>query len=416
MGNLFFGMLKIMRIEHLLTCLTNFRTCLLQASPLVQKSVFHQKISKIVRPISLLFAFSFILSAKAQQTDSIRIGLFVKEFPTKITIITHSSGYELNGQPIKNGEVIQVNLSGDSLKIHTGDGGKHFVKKLNLYGPLTNGKLLIKTNKDEARNYHGTIEIKVIRGVMRVVNTTPMQAYISGVVDAETGPKSYTEFYKVQAIIARTFAIENLEKHQDFGFNLCDQVHCQVFKGTSIRNEIITQATASTQNLVLYEANGTLAYAPYHSNCGGQTETSENVWGGKRDYLCSVKDTYCITESKALWSKQIPMAKWNKWLTRNHLDAMVGQYIDWEQPERKKEIKLGGKTFTTRKLRTDFELSSSFFDLKVGSTSVLFKGKGYGHGVGICQQGASRMASLGYNYLAILSHYYQGLHVAKLKK
>jgi stage II sporulation protein D len=94
---------------------------------------------------------------------------------------------------------------------------------------------------------------------------------------------------------------------------------------------------------------------------------------------------------------------------------MHNQQIDWEQPERKKEVKLGGKTFTTRKIRTDFGLSSSFFSIKTNYKEVIFQGRGYGHGVGVCQQGATRMADAGWDFQRIIAFYYDGLRIGKVK-
>lgn len=305
-------------------------------------------------------------------------------------------------------------LLGDSLIISTTSGFKHRAKTILFQGPLYSGKFKLLIDKEAERHYYGSLELKVIRGVVRIVNTTPFQRYLAGVVDAETGPKGSLEFYKVQAIIARTFTLENLEKHADFGFNLCDAVHCQVFKGTATRNSQINVAVERTNQQVLYEADGKMAFAPYHSNCGGQTESSDNVWGGNRYYLKRITDTFCVHQSKARWESRVPIEKWNKWLLRNHVADMVNQSFTHNADARQRQLTIGKTPISCRKIRTDFNLSSAFFSVRTTPSEVIFNGRGYGHGVGVCQQGAMRMAELGYRCEDILSHYYKGLHIGKV--
>jgi stage II sporulation protein D len=346
--------------------------------------------------------------------DSLRIGLFDGDNFQTLVLSVLSHGYTLNDKPISKDDVLKISLVGDSIKGVSLKGVKVFGRRIEFYGPMLN-QFKLKAGNNEARVYKGSLEIKVLRGKIRLVNITDMEQYVSGVIDAEIGPKSFMELYKVQAIIARTFAFENIQKHQDEGFNLCDQVHCQVFKGMAIRNERIILATAKTESMVIREASGALAFVPYHSNCGGQTESSENVWGGAKSHLKPVKDSFCLRQSKAVWEKKISRERWEKWLIRHHVDKLVGEEFQLNQTNRKKEIDLAGQTFATRKIRSDFGLSSSFFNIKATAKEIIFTGRGYGHGVGICQQGASRMAELGYSYKDILNHYYYNIRVGKLK-
>ncbi|MBX7180734.1 MAG: SpoIID/LytB domain-containing protein [Bacteroidia bacterium] len=360
------------------------------------------------------FCAFLLLSFSCFAGDSIRIGLFDGQDYSQMVLSVSGIGYSLNGLPMEKGDVIKIDVVGDSLKGISLKGIRVSGRKLELYGPLLQS-FRLKMGNSEARLYKGSLEIRVLRGRIRVVNITGIEQYVSGVIDAEVGPKFAMEFYKVQAIIARTFAYENMEKHLDEGFNLCDQVHCQVFKGLEIRNERISLATAKTESMVIRDAHGALAFVPYHSNCGGYTESSENVWGGEKIHLKPVQDTFCLKQSKAVWEKKVSREKWDKWLTRHHMDGLVGEDFQLTQIARKKEIDLAGQIIATRKVRSDFGLSSAYFNIKTQGKEVIFTGKGYGHGVGICQQGANRMAELGYSYRDIIAHYYKGVRIGKIR-
>ena len=366
------------------------------------------------RKISLILMLNLCLVCLSRGADSLRIGLFDGENLSSLVLTVLSNDYTINEIPILKNDVLRITLVEDSIKGVSLNGIKIFGRKLELQGPQAN-QFKLKAGNTEPRTYKGALEIKVLRGKIRLVNITRLESYVAGVVDAEIGPKSFMEFYKVQAILARTFAIENIQKHFDEGFNLCDQVHCQVFKGTQIRNERITLATAKTEEIVIRDQTGALAFVPYHSNCGGYTESSENVWGGSKSHLKPVKDTFCLRQSKAVWEKKISRERWDKWLNRQHVDKLVGEEFQLDPGKRKKEIDLAGLSFETRKIRSEFGLSSSFFSIKATEKEIIFTGRGYGHGVGICQQGASRMAELGYSYLDILNHYYQRIKISKLK-
>ena len=120
-----------------------------------------------------------------------------------------------------------------------------------------------------------------------------MTTYIAGVSESESGKKdNILEYYKVQAIICRTYALKNSGKHIKEGYNLCDQEHCQVYKGRCTNPEILL-AVSKTTGIIIVDRYNQPINAAFHANCGGQTLNSEDVWSKPLDYLKSVPDTFC---------------------------------------------------------------------------------------------------------------------------
>jgi stage II sporulation protein D len=124
-----------------------------------------------------------------------------------------------------------------------------------------------------------------------------MQEYLYGVVPREMSKTWPLEALKAQAVVARTFAITNQNKFMHLGFNMDNSVLSQVYGGYDWEGPISNQAVDETIGMLLYY-NTTLASAYYHSNSGGYTANSENVWSSEVPYLRSVFDPYSIGAKK----------------------------------------------------------------------------------------------------------------------
>ena len=128
----------------------------------------------------------------------------------------------------------------------------------------------------DTREYQGDLRAGIAMNSLLMVNEIDMEKYIMGVSETEAGTRCELEYYKVQAILSRTFAYRNLERHKSEGFHLCDGVHCQAYKGRNIWNEDVEIGTEVTSGLVLADADSLLINAAYHANSGGETR------GGRR--------------------------------------------------------------------------------------------------------------------------------------
>ena len=140
---------------------------------------------------------------------------------------------------------------------------------------------------------------------------------------------------------------------------------------------------------------------------------SEDVWSKSLYYLRSVKDTFCLKHKDANWQKEIDKNQWKNYLTARLPNTIKEQqYMNLSLNERMKYFPQSKLSF--EELRGKFRLRSTYFNIQETANNVLLKGRGFGHGVGLCQIGAMEMAALGYNYSEILHFYYSGVHIIDL--
>ncbi|MDP2388596.1 MAG: SpoIID/LytB domain-containing protein [Bacteroidota bacterium] len=255
---------------------------------------------------------------------------------------------------------------------------------------------------------------------LRIINNTQIDHYIAGVSEAEAGSHSTVEFYKVQSILARTYALAHLYKHGPEGYNLCDQVHCQAFYGKSHDAEIL-EAVAGTKGMVVVDENLQLITAAFHSNSGGETVNSEDVWGAKTSYLKTVKDSFSLKMPNARWERKMLAEDWLTYLKLKHnypIDDSSAKTaaLNFKQDSRKINFEYASVKVPLKVVRTDLQLKSTFFSLEQKGDTILFRGKGFGHGIGMCQEGAMRMTKLGYKYKDVLNFYYKNVHIINLKE
>lgn len=270
--------------------------------------------------------------------------------------------------------------------------------------------LCINPEGCKQRTYEGDLEVKPLKnGNLQIVNDVEFETYIAGVVQSEIYG-DHSDIFRIQAIISRTWALRNIQKHRNDDYNFCDQVHCQAYLNRCIRPDIMMGAIQSSGE-TLVDENGDLIDTPFHSNSGGQTANSEDVWRAALPYLRSVEDTFSFRMRQSDWVKNISLDRWLNYFAKTHKiniqdSANLDTLLHFTQDRRCARI-LG---VPLTRVRVDFQLKSTFFSVKVdsASNSVILNGHGYGHGVGLSQEGAIRMVRLGYSYDSILHHYYTG--------
>jgi len=268
------------------------------------------------------------------------------------------------------------------------------------------------------RVYEENLTIAVSGGGLVLVNTIGLEKYVSGVVQSEIlGSSNEVEFFKIQAIAARTFCLANLNRHLSHGYNLCDDVHCQSYKGRCTQADIL-RGTYETFNDVVVDSNNRLISAAYHSNSGGMTESAGNVWQSDVSYLQSIADTFSVGARNYEWEITIPKKQWiDYFVTRfgqkYSQPAYQEKITQFEQPYRIAKWIIDSDTILTKDIRANFKLRSAFFSVYLKGENVLIKGKGYGHGVGLSQEGAIEMVKQGYGCMEILRFYYKDVKVIK---
>ena len=175
----------------------------------------------------------------------------------------------------------------------------------------------------------------------------------------------------------------------------------------------IFEAAMQTRGAVIVDSDIQLITAAFHSNCGGQTVNSEDVWSKPLYYLRSVKDTFCLNKRNSVWQKEISKSSWNAYLTAHLPSSVLDTAFNSYKPTCRQTY-FPASQLSFEDIRNKFRLKSTFFRAMEQGNHVVIDGKGYGHGVGLCQEGAMEMAALGYNYSQILHFYYSGVHIIDL--
>ncbi len=372
--------------------------------------------------IILITLTSFFIPA-----EKVQIRLFAHLKITSCSVILNRGNYRI----VADGELIEDLKTNDLFTFWYQNDSLVFKKNGILIGKYkyikfaseydSELKLHITDPDRKIRTYQDNLSLNTSEGYIRIINDVELDNYISGVTEAEAGTRVNQEFYKVQAILARTFALSHINKHITEGYSLCDQVHCQAYFGKP-RDLNIERAVEVTKGKVVVDDNLNLIIAAFHSNSGGQTANSEDVWGSKTPYLKSIEDTFSLKMPNSRWERRMLTDDWLTYLKIKHnypiekIEAKQAA-LNFTQDARKIFLESGNVRVPLKNIRLDLQLKSTFFSIKqINKDSVLFVGRGYGHGLGMCQEGAMRMVRQGYTYTDVLNFYYQNIQLIDLHK
>ena len=362
----------------------------------------------------------FLLLPLAAKADHVRVRLFTNNSIGTLNISFDLGNYNLyadNSRLLEDmvGEGRSVLVKTEGKRLHVSVNGDDYgtVSTIRLEATDTACILCINPEGLKQRTYEGNLEVGLLPGGgLLIINDVEFETYIAGVVQSEIYG-NHTDIFRIQSIISRTWALRNLRKHAAEGYNFCDHVHCQAYLNRCIRPDIMMGAIESSGE-TLVDTAGALIETPFHSNSGGQTANSEDVWRAALPYLRSVPDTFSLHMRQSDWVKTISIDRWLGYFGKtHHLDTSDSTVRDsllhFSQATRRP--RLLGVPLT--RVRMDLQLKSTFFSVSVDSAggNVVLYGHGYGHGVGLSQEGAIRMVALGYSYDSILTHYYTGASI-----
>lgn len=378
----------------------------------------------MLRGFTVLLCLALLpLIALSQQEDIVRIGLNGGRSVSKAEVSRAEGSYQLiaDGKTLRSleaGQKLSFTASGEFVVVMNGNTVIGKYKRIVLKGsPNSVFRLKAPLGKSILeRVYPDNLIVRSQGSKLYLVNEAWLDRYVEGVTEAESGKGHQLEYYKVQSLIARTYALANLHRHATQGFHLCDEVHCQAYKGKARFEPLIPEATLATKDQVLVDHNIKLITAAFHSNCGGQTLNAEHVWSRPLSYLVGRPDTFCLAMPNSQWEKQMKRSEWSSYLKKNAIDE--GQAMNDStllrsyQPTMRPHF-FADSTARVRmtSVRRDLGLRSAFFVVEERGDTVRFMGRGFGHGVGLCQEGGMRMAQLGYDCRSILHYYYKDVHI-----
>ncbi len=366
----------------------------------------------------------------------IRVGLTMTAAGRKsVTISSHAgltiSSFEADIPAISIPKDIKYVLS---LGTRTITGGKSD----STLKPLGSQITIFSGNRSEAiqiqlkdrftKRYLGALEVTARDDRIQLVNVLDMETYLRGVVSNEMQSKSPSAALQAQAICARSWAYRNLHKHGLDGFDVCESTHCQVYGGASSQHPTTDAAVSLTTGLVITYMNE-LASVMYSSDSGGVTQDYAELKGTSRHpYLTSVMDPPEIPHRS--WTQRFQLSELeSKLLSSGIRDAKGLTSISISRTGTGGRvltvalIKPDGQTeIPAEKLRSALGVSvikSTLFALDVSSPGyIVFSGRGYGHGIGMCQTGAKALAAapFNYSYEQILSHYFPGTQLGVVER
>jgi stage II sporulation protein D len=365
--------------------------------------------------------FFLIIGAKAQQ-QLVKVALFSHQNIKNLAIEPVDGKYQIiadNHKPIKvkKNHKLYFTLVGDSISLWEQTDHLGYCKNLYLMGLGRNNSCKIEPTNPilDSRMYEGDFYISTCGEKISIVNDVSIDSYLAGVVEAESGPNAPYEFYKSQAIISRTYLLELISRQGKNNYQLNDDVNHQVYKGMSLKNPLIKQAVLHTSGLVIADTANQLITATFHSNSGGQTLNSEDVWLSSKSYLKGADDPYSLNQRNTFWTDTLLVNDWLNYLKNNgfNIDSENAKIdnLYYEQPLRAKYYVYENDTLSLRKIREDLKLRSTWFSFKPEGNYLIFIGRGYGHGVGLSQEGAMQMARENFSFLDIIHFYYKQVKV-----
>lgn len=250
------------------------------------------------------------------------------------------------------------------------------------------------------------VKVKKNQEKIDLIAFVPLEVYLAGVIQGEV-PKNWSrETLKAQIVAARTYALNLMESKKDSDFDLESSIKDQVFLYST--DQDILKLASETKNQVLMDKDKRVIKAYYHSDCGGRTSSVKNVFGYSNDST-QVVDPFCQAAGLKSWEREMSYESLKEKIGDftsvkiAHVASERNFQVTIERDNEDKEI-LNAQVFRS-KLGYQF-LKSTWFDIVDTGKSLIFKGKGNGHGVGLCQWGAKVMGDRGYTYKEILKFYY----------
>ncbi len=290
--------------------------------------------------------------------------------------------------------------------------------------------------------FNGEFIVTANGNKLNAINAIDIEDYLRGVVPYEIGKLDESKFeaLKAQAVAARTYAYKHFGSRVAQGFDVYADTRDQVYKGLHSATALTDKAVRETEGVVM-TYNGEFITAYYHSTCGGETE-GVVTWGRPdHPYLKNKPD---LRPDGTPWCRESNYTEWTREFTEDELRDLfqinakeaktnVPSFSSIKSMHIQDTLKSGrihtlvietnNGSFTAKadKIRWLFKrggtiLPSSFFRIHKNGNEWILKGKGFGHGVGLCQMGARARAQAGQSYIQILTHYYPGITLEKFKR
>jgi SpoIID/LytB domain protein len=331
--------------------------------------------------------------------------------------------------------------------------------------------------RKETQTFLGTLRLVVEADRITAINELPVEQYLASVISSEMKATAGLELLKAHAVISRSWLLAQMKRREERAehgdgffsfvkkddemirwydredhtiFDVCADDHCQRYQGiTKQTSKAVEQALKATRGQILCSSGSSgadyeICDARFSKCCGGRTEEFQYCWEDTpKPYLVSVEDPFCNTSDKAVLSQVLndydqetnDFYHWTVEYTVDEISRLIstklkddfGTITDLIPLERGKSGRIWklmivgtkktltiGKELEIRRALSETHLYSSAFDVERTATGFRLHGKGWGHGVGLCQIGAAVMGQQGYSYEQILLHYYRNAEIKRI--
>ncbi len=390
------------------------------------------------------------------QEKDVRVGIVKAR---EVCVVFHSV-YMLDGKPFVGEHRFTFSVE-DRLFIPNEEGASFTLKEVTI-------GIGFHWERKEDQTFCGALLLKEEDGLVRAINVVPVETYLTSVISSEMSANASLELLKAHAVISRSWLLRMMDNRQrtmdngqwttdncegcvirwydseeHVGFDVCADDHCQRYQGiTRQSNPNVVKAIEVTRGQVLtYE--GKICDARFSKCCGGMTELFESCWQPvHHPYLVAKADPYCHTRDKRILSQvlnnydqeTVDFYRWTVSYTTDELSDLIhrksgidfGRVLDLVPVERgasgriitlkivgEKRTLTVGKELEIRKWLSESHLYSSAFEVEKTEEGFVLHGKGWGHGVGLCQIGAAVMGDQGIPYEEILAFYYPHAELTK---
>jgi stage II sporulation protein D len=289
-------------------------------------------------------------------------------------------------------------------------GGSEIAQPLRL--DLANWALAIASQP--VRRYRARLAIRARGGELLVVGSIPLEEYVAAVVASETEVGTPLEALKAQAVVTRSYALAQPPRHEEA--SACDLAHCQLLLGYGAPAHLAAarKAALATRGEVLRLGTGEIAIAPFHAACGGHTAEPREVFAGDdRTGSAAVADPGCSAPWAAIVPAETARAAASESLgaparlDRLSFDIAAGGYVTRVVDRATGRSATGESFIRALGARVGYgRVPSPRFSIEIEGAQVRLRGAGIGHGVGLCQRGAARLALQGAGYREILGRFF----------
>ena len=381
----------------------------------------------------------------------------VGDAPIRVALSTSATGVAVGAESgwriTAGGGLVARGEPGESWRVERDGRRIRAVRPDGVPTVWEDGAIVVRADDDGIvrygrKRYRGELVLQASSDGILVVNRLPIDDYLMGVIPLEIGTNRQSDFAAIQAqaVAARSYAATNVGRTATY--DLTGGVLDQVYGGVDAETAAAREAVESTRGLVL-TYGGRVVNAPYHSTCGGTTAGADELWRTQNEpYLRSVSDR--IPGTDRFYCDIAPRFRWTRTYDRATLDAVLRRYlahyaaVPGGNPGRVEAIEVESRTASGRvgtlHVATDRGnfvlrgndirfvlrsaggemLNSTYFSVETSTSrgvlrTVTLRGRGYGHGVGMCQWGAIGRSRAGQDYREILAAYYPGTTVAVLQ-